>query len=75
MHNNQNKTNQSVTLGGITLRTAYFCKLGNITKRGGGGCSVAHIADDIQKQNILSAIYLVLEYCLTAQIKQIKVLP
>jgi hypothetical protein len=27
------------------------------------------------KQHILSAIYLVSEYCLTAQIKQIKVLP
>jgi hypothetical protein len=27
------------------------------------------------KQNILSAIYLVLEYCLASQIKQIKALP
>jgi hypothetical protein len=30
-------------------KSAYFCKLGNITKRGGG--SVAHSADDIQKQS------------------------
>ena len=45
-------------------------------KRGGGGVggSVAHIADDIQKQNILSAIYLVYDYCSTTKIKQIKVL-
>ena len=41
-------------------------------KKGGG--SVAHIADDIQKQNILSAIYLVYDYCSTTKIKQIKVL-
>jgi hypothetical protein len=40
-----------------------------------GGVSVAHIADDIQKQNISSAINLVSEYCLTTKIKQIKVLP
>jgi hypothetical protein len=49
LHNNQNKTNSSVTLVDITLRTAYFCKLGNITKK--RGVSVAHIADDIQKQS------------------------
>ena len=52
----------------------FSLKLGNITKRGDLYSSYCKLYSKA-KQNILSAIYLVSEYCLTTKIKQIKVLP